>query len=60
MIALVAFVLGFSAGWVAAAAALGRCPHAWTLQLSRSRIWLTCPLCGDESPGWELYDKRGA
>jgi hypothetical protein len=36
------------------------CRHRWTLHLSRSRIWLACPLCGTESPGWELYEKRSA
>jgi len=36
------------------------CPHTWTLHLSQSRIWLACPLCGAESRGWELYEKRSA
>jgi hypothetical protein len=28
--------------------------HAWTLNLSASRVWLECPLCGLTSPGWNL------
>jgi len=47
----VATIAGFGAGFVCGRRA---CPHRWTLQISRSRIFLSCPLCGVESPGWDL------
>jgi hypothetical protein len=58
-LAVVAVVVGaFLGGWTLAARA--RCPHSWTLQLDAGRIWLSCALCGVESAGWNVADKRGA
>ena len=47
----IATACGFGAGYLAARHA---CPHPWTLELTPTRVRLVCPLCGVETPGWDL------
>jgi len=51
---LVVFVLAVGVGIVVGWTAARRHRHVWTLNLSASRVWLECPLCGLTSPGWNL------
>lgn len=30
--------------------------HSYMLRLGPSRMWLECPECGHETPGWEVRD----
>jgi hypothetical protein len=30
--------------------------HAWTLRLTRDRLFLQCPSCGSQTPGWTFTE----
>jgi len=57
---VIAFLLGVITGYWLTWATRRRSPcwwygHTWRWQFSPTRMYLRCDLCGDESPGWQLF-----
>jgi len=62
-VVLVVVVIAFATLAICELVSVHRSPcsrhgHRWTLQLTKSRIYLSCDMCGTETPGWQLFGVR--